>query len=634
MPSPSDVDLAKGFPPADHAAWMALVEKVLKGADFERRLVARSADGLAVGPLYTAADLPAGFDSAPGTAPFTRGRPGASRGGWDIRQHIIEADPKAANAEILADLGGGATSISLEIGGRGLAAGDLDTALMGVHLDACPVALVAGGEARAAAMALDAIWQGRAVPVERRLGALGADPIGRLAMTGRLEAPAETLLADALGLIRLIEHAPAVTALAVDGVPYHVAGASEAQELAALLASLVAYLRAGERQGIGPAQVLAKSAFTLAVDADQMMGIAKLRAARRLIWRIGEAAGCGSVAGSVGLAAVTSYRMLARRDPWVNMLRSTIACAAAAMGGADTIVVLPFTFALGKPDAFARRIARNTQIVLMEESGLGRVTDPAGGSFAIERLTDDLARKAWSIFQEIEAEGGMVAALRSRLVQDGIAATTAERDRLIAGGRMELTGVSTFPRLGADGVTVTPWPAPRQPASEATPAETVEALRPRRLAAPFEALRDAADAHAERTGKPPAVFLASLGPLAEHSTRASWIANVLAAGGIEAVRSDDGYTASGEAARAFAGSGAGIACIVATDATYGELGEAAAMALKGAGARRVYVAGRPKDLVARLEAAGVDGFIAAGQDAVQTLGALHRALGIAGSGSP
>jgi methylmalonyl-CoA mutase len=311
----------------------------------------------------------------------------------------------------------------------------------------------------------------------------------------------------------------------------------------------------------------------------------------------------------------------------VNLLRTTVACAGAAFGGAEAITVLPFTWALGKPDAFARRIARNTHLVLQEESAAARVTDPAHGSWYVETLTDDLAKAAWALFQDIEANGGMAAALESGFIQDKIARVAEARAGDIAHGRVELTGVSAFPRLGDDGVRIEPHP-PFEPVA-VNGGTSVTPLRPRRLAEPFERLRDAADAHLARTGKRPQVFLACLGDLAAHAARATWTANFLAAGGIEAVQSAPLHT-SADAGAAFAASGATVACLCSSDQVYAELAEATAGALKQAGAAQVLLAGRPKEQEATLKAGGVDTFLFAGGDAVATLTALHKTLGVRG----
>ncbi|MGL4397200.1 MAG: methylmalonyl-CoA mutase family protein [Hyphomicrobium sp.] len=621
--APTDLALAADFPNPNFDHWRAMVDKALKGADFDKRLVSRTADGVAVKPLYTRKDELVIADGAvPGAAPFTRGtaaiRPGL---GWDIRTYHIESDPKAANAAILDDLEGGVNSLALQIGGHGLAATKdaLLTALDGVLLDVCPVVLLAGDEAFEAASALMAVWQERGIAPRDRRGAFSADPIGRLALSGVLTEPIDTALARAIALMQMAKDCPNVSAVTADGVVYHVAGASEAQELACMLASLVAYLRAAEKAGIPPATALAKITVALAADIDQFATIAKVRAARRLVWRVADACGAGDAAASVQFVCPTSSRMMAKRDPWTNILRTTIACAGAALAGADAIAVLPFTFALGKPDAFARRVARNIQIVCQEESHLGRVTDPAGGSWYVEQLTDEVAKKAWDIFQDIEARGGIVAALEAGVVQEMIRKTAEAHAKALQTGRQEVTGVSAFPLLGDDGVKTEPWPALPETAKR-DPVMTVTPLTPHRHGEAFEALRDAADAKGGFK-----VFLASMGEISEHNVRSTWIKNYLAAGGIEALMSD-GYKSADEAAAAFKASGARAACICSSDAVNAVHAEATAKALKAAGAKFVLMAGRPGDKEAALKAAGVDQFLFAGADAIAVLTGLHAKL--------
>jgi methylmalonyl-CoA mutase len=618
--------LAADFEPATGEAWLKLVAKAIKGADFEKRLVSRTADGLRVEPLYTRAQTrPEAERAVPGAAPFTRGAK-ASRAGWDIRQFYSAADPQEANVAILRDLDGGATSIALHIASPGtsglpLAADALEQALDGVLLDLCPIALIAGERAAEAASALERVWERRGLAPDVRLGHFNADPLGTLAQVGALTMPLDAAFAEANGLLKRSVAMPGVTALLADGNPYNAAGASEAQELAAMLATLVAYLRAAEAAGLSPDRALPRIAVALGVDDDQFLSTAKLRAARRLVWRVAEACGAGAAAAEVKITAVTAWRMLAKRDPWTNIMRTTIACAAAAFGGADAIVVLPFTYALGRTDRFARRLARNIQIVCQEESNLGRVVDPAGGSWYVESLTEDLARKAWELFQDIERRGGMAAALQAGVVQEEIARTAEARAKAIATGRIELTGVSTFPLLGEDGIAVEPWPKGEN--ASPTPAVTVPRLRQARLAQPFEALRDAADASKARTGHYPQVFLASLGEVIEHTARSRWVMNFLATGGIEALASD-GYESPEEAATAYRASGAEAACICSSDAVYAEHAEATARALKGAGAKLVLMAGRPGQREGALRAAGVDQFLYAGQDAIEVLRGLQE----------
>ncbi len=480
-------------------------------------------------------------------------------------------------------------------------------------LDACPIALDAGEYTPDAAGSLTALWRERGIGADQRLGAFNYDPIGTLAATGALYHPLPRALEIAASLALEARQQPGVTALAVNGHVWHKGGATEAQELALVLASLVAYLRACEAKGLAPHEALGSIALTLAVDADQMLGLAKFRAARRLIARVLEACGAAQAAATLMIGAETSARMMAKRDPWVNILRTTMATATAAMAGACSITVQPFTWALGKPDAFARRVARNTHHVLIEEAGLARVGDPAAGSFAIEALTTDLAATAWTLFRAIEANGGIAAGLQSGSIQNDLQTSHATRARLLAEGWIEMTGASAYPLLGTDDITVEPWPV------EPLPAELngarVTPLDMHRLSEPFEALRDRADVHATRTGTAPTIFLATLGDAADFAQRASWTRNFLAAGGIatsEGTRDQGGFSDTRELGAAFGGSGARVACLCAADATYAEIGEAAAAVLKQAGAEHVVVAGRPKDQDAGLRAAGVDAFMYAG----------------------
>lgn len=615
--------LADDFETAKLDQWRAMVDKALKGADYDKRLVSRTADGIRIEPLYTRKDeLVTAQGAMPGAAPFTRGTLPVRQGlGWDIAALHVEPGPAAANAAILEDLEGGVNVIVLQMGGPGLPISKeaLDAALKDVMLDYCPIALIAGNETFKAASALMALWDARKVPDGERAGSFGADPIGHLAVTGKLDEPVDAALARAVALMKLTQSMPRVSAITADGVAYHSAGASDAQELACMLSSLVAYLRAAEQGGIAVKDALSKISVALAADVDEFSTIAKLRAARHLVWQVAEAAGAGEAAARVRFICPTSYRMMAKRDPWTNILRTTIACTGAALGGADSICVLPFTFALGRPDAFARRVARNVQIVCQEESNLGRVADPAGGSWYVEQLTEAVGRKAWEIFQDIEARGGIVEALKSGYVQGIIGKTADARAKAIATGKTQITGVSAFPLLGDDGVHADPWPATATAASGEA-AVTITALKPHRLGEEFEALRDAADAAGGYT-----VFVASMGAIVDHNVRSTWTKNYLAAGGIQTLISD-GYKTAEAAAEAFKASGAKAACICSSDAIYAELAEPTAQALKTAGASLVLMAGRPGDAEAALKAAGVDGFLMAGTDAVATLRELQSKL--------
>jgi methylmalonyl-CoA mutase len=629
----SATPLASDFEAATRAEWLVLVDKAIKGADFEKKLVTRTADGIRVEPIYTRETSVAQLQAAvPGHAPFTRGASDAVQGlGWEIRQRVNAADPSEANRQILSELEGGSNGIVLEIDAPGQAgceiksAADMSAALSGMRIDLAPLEIKAGlGAADAAAQLVSAL-PGIGIAAKSAQVFLGLDPIGSLARWGTLPAPAQQTLVETIALAREIrDEVPLARTVKVDATVYHEAGATEAFELAALGSTLIAYLRMFEAAGVTPADALGQIAFDLSSDTDLFATVAKLRAARRLIWRIADASGAGEAASQLHISASASYRMMARRDPWTNMLRSTLACAGGVLGGANAITVLPFTAALGEADDIARRMARNIQIVLQEESWLGRVLDPMGGSWYIEALTDEMAKTAWGLLQEIEGQGGILAALDKGFVQDKVAAAAATRTKAIATGRQDLTGVSAFPLLGDDGVKVKP---PREvPAVRGK--EMVRPLTPHRLAEPFEALRDAADAHNKKSGRELSVFLASLGAVIEHTARSTWVKNYLAAGGVASLTTD-GYASAEEAAKAFKASGATAACICSSDALYAEHAEATAQALKAAGAKLVLMAGRPGEREAALKAAGVDQFLFAGADAVATLKGLQEKLGVA-----
>ncbi len=618
-PSPDDLPLAAEFPAATQAQWRKLVDGVLKGAPFDKRLVGRTYDGLAIEPLHgRAAQAQPVAGRAPGMA-------------WTVTQRVDHPDPAAANAEAVHDLENGATGLSLVFAGAigaygyGLAASEdaIARVLDGVYLDAgIALDLDLSPQTKDAGVLLAALLTRRGIAPAATNIRFGFDPIGAAAAGGGSPLPwsgiAPIFNAVISDLSRQGFRGPFAPA---DGRVIHNAGGSEAQELAYVLAVAVEYLRALESGGIALDDARGMIYFRLAADADQFLTIAKFRALRKLWARVEEA--CGLVPAPAVVVAETAWRMMTQRDPYVNMLRATIAVASAGFGGADAITVLPFTSALGLPDRFARRIARNTQLVLLEESNLAKVADPAAGSGGIEDLTGQLCRAAWAQFQEIEQAGGAWAALEQGLIQEKVAAVRAEHEKAVARRRDVLTGTSNFPDLAEAAVAVLDVPRVTLPPYPA--ALTFDALPCIRLAAPFEKLRDASDRMFTQSGARPKVFLANLGKLADFTARASFAKNFFEAGGIEAV-ANDGFAGRDEMVAAFKSSGARLACLCASDEIYAREAAEAARALKAAGADPVYLAGRPGDQEATLKAAGVHDFIYAGGDVLAPLQALYDIL--------
>ena len=605
------------FPPATAAAWRSLVDAVLKGAPFAK-LESRTHGGLTIEPLYPR-------DAA---AIVICGRaPGAP---WTVLQRVDHPDPAAANAQALEDLQNGATGLvlvfagSVSANGFGLdpSAETLKRALDGVQLDAgIAIDLNLSPATRHAAREFAALVKHRGLdPAKIDLRA-SINPVGGFAASGHGAKSWTDLANDFSAIVGALAGEGFRGPFAVaDGRIVHNAGGSEAQELAFALASAVAYLRALEANGMSLSAARDAIYFRLSADTEQFLTMAKFRAARRLWARIEQA--CGLAPKPALVTAETAWRTMSKRDPYVNMLRNTIAVAAAGLGGADAITVLPHTVPIGLPDAFARRIARNTQLVLIEESSLARVADPAAGSGALEAITEQMCHAAWSAFQEIEGAGGIWAALERGLVQEKIAAVRAEREKAISRRTDILTGTNDYPNLHETAPAVLDV-AQVEPPQESAATITAVALPRIRLAEPFEALRDASDQILARTGARPKVFLATLGKLADYGARENFARNFFEAGGIEAV---GGECAAADLAAAFKASGAAIACLCGSDRAYDSEGETAAAALKSAGARHIYLAGRPGAREAALRAAGMQSFVYAGSDALATLRAAYDIL--------
>ncbi len=611
------MDFASLFPRATETEWRAAVDRVLKGADFEKTLVGHTADGIAIMPLHP---------RQPRATPVAGAR-GAGR--WKIAARLDDPDPERGNALIHDDLLGGVDCLALAFSGapsaRGFGLRDatpaaLDSALAGVHCDLVAIRLETapfGGRAIADGFATYARRHrlpGAALDVD-----FGLQPLADFASSGRMPLGFAAAMNNVRDIIsHLQEQGFKGPYLRCDGRPFHDAGASEAQELACVIAQGTAYLRALAGHGIAPEAMSAMLSFTLSADDDQFLTIAKFRALRLLWARIEEA--CGIAPRPIRVHGETAWRMLTRHDVHVNVLRNTIAAFSAGIGGADSILVQPFTAALGLGDGDARRFSRNTSLILMEESHVHRTIDPASGSGGFEALTDALAEKAWGLFQLIEAqqhegEAGMAAALGNGFVAEMVRDTRDGRLKAIATRRLPITGVSEFPDITEVRPPVLA-PSPLKP--------TDNPLAPRRLAEPFEGLRDRADALLARDGGRPVVFLANLGRVADFTARAMFAKNLFEAGGFEVV-SNSGFADAAGATdlaaliAAYKAANTGFVCLTGADADYfataqealhpeDTLVEEIARRLHRAGAAEILLAGRPGKHEARLREAGIAKF--------------------------
>jgi methylmalonyl-CoA mutase len=609
----AELPLARDFPPAEEADWQALVEKALKGSPFAS-LRSESYDGIVIEPLYGRA---AEASVIPGR------QPGEA---WTVVQRLDDPDPAAANRQALDDLNNGASGLTLVFSG---AIGDygfaleasplaLAESLEGVQLDAgIGIELDLGPTGKDAALMLTSLAQSRGLAPDTLNIRFGFDPLGALASHGRMTVPWPQMAPLFAALVADLKEQGFAGPFAVgDGRPVHAAGGSEAQELAYVLAIAVSYLRSMEAANLPLEDAFGAIYFRLAADQNQVLTIAKFRSLRKLWARIEES--CGLEPRPVFIAAETAWRMMTKRDPHGNIVRGTIATLAAALGGANAITVLPFTAAIGVPDDFARRIARNTQTILIEEANLHRVADPAAGAGAIEVLTQALCEAAWGKFQEIENAGGAAAALERGLIQRAVAEVRAKREANIARRKEPLVGTSDFSDLDEQAVAVAGSSQPRNEFAD----KQAEPLPRIRLAEPFEYLRDGSDAELAQHGARPAVFLATIGDASDFTARASFAKTLFEAGGIEAV-TGNGVASTQDIVEAFQASGAKLACLCSSDKIYASEGANAAKALAAAGAKHIYLAGTPGDHRRALEQAGVGTFLYQGCDTLEILKAAY-----------
>jgi methylmalonyl-CoA mutase len=612
MTAQDELKLAAEFAPATYDDWRKLVDGVLKGAPFEK-LVSKTSDGLKIDPIYR---------RAKGAAPVA-GRAAAAP--WQIIQRVDHPDARQANAQALHDLENGATGLALvfagAIGAHGFGleptAEAVEQVLDGIFLDAgIGIELQVGPQSRMAAIHVAEYIKRKGLSPSACNIRFGLDPLGACAVSGSSPYSWAEIVPAVTGAIKGLAAMGFKGPLAAaDGRVIHDAGGSEAQELAFVLAAGVAHLRAIEASGVPLENARGMVYARLSADADEFLTLAKFRALRLLWARIEQASGL--TPKPLFIAADTAWRMLTQRDAYVNMLRATMATFSAGLGGANAITVLPHTLALGLPDPFARRAARNTQLVLLEESNLARVSDPAAGSGGIETLTKQLCEAAWALFQQIEKAGGLFASLEQNLIQQKVAATRAVRQANIAKRRDVLTGASEFPNLHeADVAVLDAKSVVLPPYGEAK--IKFDGMPPMRLAAPFEALRDKSDSKLKSAGARPKIFLANLGTAADFTARATFAKSFFETGGIEAVDTE-GFVDPAALAAAFKASGATVACLCSSDKVYAEHAVAAAKALQAAGAKHIYLAGRPGEQEAALHGAGVGDFIFAGGDALAML---------------
>jgi methylmalonyl-CoA mutase len=624
-----DVSAGPADPAQGRARWRTGVAGVLAkstrrdadelGPEPERLLDSPTYEGFAIHPLYTTLDeLPE--PPLPGQWPYLRGGDALRdvKSGWKVAEalpagRVAGVAAEDVNAAVLAGLAEGVSALLIRVGESGLAPAQLEKVLDGVYLSMAPVILDAGADYPAACDALLELVA-EVEPDQRATLSidLGADPL-----TASLSERHTPAIQEVVDVAKQVAGGHGVRAITIDGPAFHNLGANATWELAGSIAAAVAYLRLLTESGLSVARVLTQISFRLAADDDQFMTIAKVRALRQLWARVAEVVG-EPESGAAVVHAETSLPMMTQRDPWVNMLRTTLAAFGAGVGGADTVLVYPFDVTIpggfpGMATSFARRMARNIQLLLLEESHVGRILDPAGGSWFVEDLTEQLAQQAWQHFQAIEKHGGFVEA--GDYITGQIGEIAAQRTDDIAHRRTAITGVNEYPNLAE--------PALLQTDSQHSP---LAAGTLARYAAGFEALRDRSDAYLDRTGARPQALLLPLGPLAEHNIRTTFAANLLASGGIEAV--NPGTVDAEAVAKAVADAGSpSVAVICGTDSRYGTEAAAIVEAARTAGVAHVCLAGPQKAVADHDPEQQPDEFLTMKINAVEALSSLLSQLG-------
>jgi len=597
------------FPSVESAAWRAAIEKDLKGADFDKKLVHPTEDGIPVRPYYRREDLPASpwTGAAPGAAPWHRGY-SPERNAWAIRSVVAVSDPTAAAVHALRAAERGAAAIVY----TGLKPGGVAGALASLNLRTTGVVLDLGPLTSAGIEDLLAVAKAQGVPATELKGALALDPVldfatgGAPSLVANLDAAAHLLKANPFG--------PDFRPLTIAADRLQAAGASGAQELAYGLAALVELVDGLNDRGIAPAVTLGAVELSLGIGRDVLLEIAKFRAVKALLGQVLTAYGVADV--RVRVTATTTELNRTLYDPNVNMLRATTEAMAAALGGVEALTVAPYDTAFRTPDEFSERISRNVQLLLQEEAYLDRVADPLGGSYAIENLTFELATKAWSLFQGVAAEGGFAAAWTAGTIPSAIAGILSGRVKNLATRRSALIGTNAYPNAKDRRLEDLRIPLAEDPSGND--------LTPTRLAIPYERLRLAVEASVKAGEPQPTVLLALAGDRKMARARAGFCTGYFGCGSYAVVERDlnelDGLAA------AVVETGAKIVVVCAADDDYANLVPIARASLAADVA--VVVAGYPKDLLEVLRTAGADEFVYLGQNVVDTLTAFHRRLGI------
>ena len=619
-----DNKLFSEFPPVSTEKWEEVINKDLKGADYDKKLVWHTIEGFNVKPYYRAENLE-GLDyleSNPGQVPFTRGH---QSGGnvWEVRQDIRVHDLAEANRIALDAVERGATSLGL-CAKEVKSVDNLAVLLKGIYINAVSINFICSQDYLQLLKLYVEYARREGYDTKELCGSTDFDMFRYALNHGRFHRGEEGDLAMAKELVDYAhEELPKFRVLTVNSSVLHNAGSNIVQELGFGLAAANELVARLTDLGCKAHRVAARIQLSVGVGSTYFMEIAKIRAARLLWSKIIEQykPEC-DCAYKLFINAVTSSWNQSVYDPYVNMLRSTTEAMSSAVAGADSISVLPFDNAYKQADDFGYRIARNQQLLLKEESYLDKIVDPAAGSYYIENLTNDIAKGAWQHFLKVEEAGGFCKALRAGMVQDEVMETARKRDLDIATRKTTILGTNQYPNLiekmgdkVADGNKDA-----KGCCCCCEQGDEVKVLRPYRGAEPFEQLR----LQTEHAARRPKVFLLTYGNLTMRKARSGFATNFFGVAGYEII-DNPGFATPEEGAKAALESGADVVVLCSSDDEYAELTEPVCKALKGK-VKSLVLAGFPKEMVDTYKGYGIDEFIHVKTNALECLQKFQKEL--------
>lgn len=596
-----DTKLFQDFPPVSKEAWLEKVNKDLKGADYEKKLVWRTYEGFKVQPFYREEDLKGKehLDALPGKYPFTRGNKEKGND-WEIRQDISIKNPQEANKIAVDAIKRGAQGIGFnakEIENYE----DMETLLNGINIEETAIHFISSSSYPSLVDLFLRYIEENGFDKTKVKGSVNFDSLSWLLLHKKYYTTGENNYIEAKHVLDNLASLPAFKAITINGQYYLNAGASAVQELAFSLAMANEYLAQLVSKGMKIDDIASKTMFSFGLGSSYFMEIAKLRAAR-MLWAqiVKQYEPKESASEAMYLHTVTADWNKTVYDPYVNMLRTTTESMSGAIGGTNSMTIKPFDITYKKPDNFSNRIARNQQIILKEEAYFGNVTDPGAGSYYIETLTDSVASHAWELFKEVESKGGFADCIFNGFIYDQIEETSQKKIADIDKRKKVFVGTNNYPNSSEDML---------DKLEPITQADKLAELKLKRGAEEFEALRLATEDFEKKTGKRPFVMLFKVGNPAMRSARAMFSANFFGVGGYRII-DEKPFDSVDEGIKTMAKHNPEIVVICSSDEEYATLGIEAAKKIKEQDKHAIVViAGNPKDIIDRLKEAGVDDFI-------------------------